>query len=64
MSFQTPRAKCKTTIEGLGELYGFEYDNGVQQYCGIPYAALPKRWTRSTLKTSWANGVHDGTKLG
>ncbi|KAL6230956.1 hypothetical protein BDW75DRAFT_234005 [Aspergillus navahoensis] len=34
------------------------------QYCGIPYATLPKRWTRSTLKTSWNNDRHDGTKLG
>ncbi|CAI7573796.1 unnamed protein product [Penicillium discolor] len=64
MSFQTPISKCRTTIPGLGTLDGLQYANGVQQFCGIPYANLPKRWTRSTLKTSWNENHHDGTKLG
>ncbi|KAF9886874.1 hypothetical protein FE257_010997 [Aspergillus nanangensis] len=64
MSFQTPVRKCSTHIPTLGDIEGFEYSNGVQQYCGIPYATLPKRWTRSKLKTSWENNYHDGTRLG
>lgn len=64
MSFQIPTTKCKTEIPTLGQLEGFQFANGVQQYCGIPYADLPKRWTRSTLKTSWTGSKHDGTKMG
>ncbi|RAK95303.1 acetylcholinesterase [Aspergillus ibericus CBS 121593] len=64
MSFQTPVAKCTAEIPTLGQLWGLQFANGVQQYCGIPYADLPKRWTRSTLKTAWENSKHDGTKLG
>lgn len=64
MSFQTPDSKCSTYIEGLGKLDGLQYANGVQQYCGIPFAKLPKRWTRSTLNVSWENDYHDGTKQG
>lgn len=64
MSFQTPSSICSLFIAGLGKLDGFEYANGVQQYCGIPYAKLSKRWTRSVLNTSWANDFHDGTRLG
>ncbi|OOQ84833.1 acetylcholinesterase [Penicillium brasilianum] len=51
-------------MPGLGTLDGLQYANGVQQFCGIPYASLPKRWTRSTLRTSWYDDHHDGTKLG
>lgn len=64
MSFQTPISKCTTIIPSLGELKGLQYANGVQQFCGIPYAELTKRWTRSTLKTGWEDSKHDGTKLG
>jgi carboxylesterase type B len=64
MSFQAPISRCTTQIPSLGELEGLQFANGVQQYCGIPYAALAKRWTRSTLKTSWTRDKHDGTKLG
>ncbi|KAK1147552.1 hypothetical protein N8T08_000894 [Aspergillus melleus] len=64
MSFQSPVSTCSTVIPSLGKLDGFKYANGVQQYCGIPYATLPKRWTRSSLKTSWTDSYHDGRKLG
>ncbi|KAF4990477.1 hypothetical protein FDECE_14361 [Fusarium decemcellulare] len=64
MSFQTPVGTCSIHIPGLGKLDGFQYANHVQQYCGIPYAKLSKRWTRSELNTSWENDYHDGTKLG
>lgn len=64
MSFQRPISKCSTRVDGLGKLDGLEYQNGVQQYFGIPYASLSKRWTRSALKTEWTGGYHDGTKLG
>ncbi|RHZ65808.1 uncharacterized protein CDV56_102899 [Aspergillus thermomutatus] len=64
MSFQIPVSNCTVAIPSLGKLEGFQYANGVQQYCGIPYANLPRRWTRSTLKTSWEGDYHDGTKLG
>ncbi|KAJ5675538.1 hypothetical protein N7462_008435 [Penicillium macrosclerotiorum] len=64
MSFQDPVSKCTTSIPGLGTLEGLQYANGVQQFCGIPYADLPKRWTRSILKTSWNGGYHDGAHLG
>ncbi|KAJ5681857.1 uncharacterized protein N7477_001797 [Penicillium maclennaniae] len=64
MSFQSPVSKCRITIPGLGNVDGLEYANEVQQFCGIPYAYLSKRWTRSVLKTSWEKGHHDGTRLG
>ncbi|KAJ5376803.1 hypothetical protein N7509_013689 [Penicillium cosmopolitanum] len=64
MSFQTPISKCTTTIPGLGRLDGLQFANGVQQFSGIPYADLAKRWTRSILKTSWEGQFHDGTKQG
>ncbi|KAH8760568.1 Alpha/Beta hydrolase protein [Diaporthe sp. PMI_573] len=64
MSFQTPKSKCTVHVEGLGNLDGWEYPNGVQQFCGIPYASLPKRWTRAQLQTTWPSSHHDGTKLG
>lgn len=64
MSFQSPVSKCRTIIDGLGTLDGLQYANGVQQFCGIPYARLSKRWTRSVLNASWENDHHDGTKLG
>ncbi|KAE8382455.1 Alpha/Beta hydrolase protein [Aspergillus bertholletiae] len=64
MSFQSPISKCSIIVPTLGRLEGFQYANGVQQYCGIPYASLEKRWTRSQLTTRWPNDYHDGTKLG
>ncbi|KAJ5949112.1 hypothetical protein N7454_000696 [Penicillium verhagenii] len=64
MSFQTPIGTCKATIPGLGTVDGLEYANGVQQFCGIPYAHLSKRWTRSALQTKWNDEYHDGRKLG
>jgi len=63
MSFQTPSSKASITIDDLGRLDGFHYANGVEQFCGIPYGTLSKRWTRSTLCTSWKNDYHDGTQL-
>lgn len=51
-------------VPGLGTVKGWLYENGVSQYSGIPYARLAKRWTRSTLATSWEGNYHDGTKLG
>ncbi|KAJ5757973.1 uncharacterized protein N7511_006667 [Penicillium nucicola] len=64
MSFQPPTSKCTASIPGLGTVEGLQFANGVQQFSGIPYAHLPKRWTRSILKSAWDNGYHDGTKLG
>lgn len=64
MSFQVPIGVCKASIPGLGTVDGVEYANGVQQFCGIPYAHLSKRWSRSTLRTYWEGGHHDGTRLG
>ncbi|KAL2808276.1 Alpha/Beta hydrolase protein [Aspergillus granulosus] len=64
MAFQSPVSKCMAQIPSLGQLEGLQFANGVQQYCGIPYADLAKRWTRSTLKTSWEGDKHDGTRLG
>ncbi|KAJ5090614.1 hypothetical protein N7532_009298 [Penicillium argentinense] len=64
MSFQAPVSKCRTSIPGLGTLDGLQYPKGVQQFCGIPYGRLSKRWTRSVLQTSWAGEYHDGTRLG
>ncbi|OGM45334.1 putative acetylcholinesterase [Aspergillus bombycis] len=64
MSFRSPISKCSTILPSLGRLEGFQYANGVQQYCGIPYASLKKRWTRSQLMMQWPNNYHDGAKLG
>ncbi|PYI21438.1 alpha/beta-hydrolase [Aspergillus violaceofuscus CBS 115571] len=64
MSFLTPVSRCSIELQSLVRLDGLQYENGVQQYCGIPYARLRKRWTRSELNTTWENDHHDGTKLG
>lgn len=59
-----PTGKCTIYIPSLGTISGFRYANGTRQFLGVPYAKLPKRWTRSELRTSLDNGCHDGTKLG
>ncbi|PYH46924.1 alpha/beta-hydrolase [Aspergillus saccharolyticus JOP 1030-1] len=64
MSFLAPVSKCSIDLPFLGKLGGLQYENGVQQFCGIPYARLQKRWSRSELNSSWENNHHDGTKLG
>lgn len=64
MSCYKPVKKCSLHIESLGLLEGWEYANGIRQFCGIPYATLEKRWTRARLRTSLNNGYHDGTQLG
>lgn len=61
---QTPSGEVEQEIPGLGRLKGLVYPNGVRQFMGIPYARLAKRWTRSTLATSWPNDFHDGRDLG
>ncbi|KAJ5108058.1 hypothetical protein N7456_004733 [Penicillium angulare] len=62
--FQTPIGTCKTTVPSLGTMDGLLYASGIQQFCGIPYAHLSKRWTRSILNTKWTGDYHDGTKMG
>ncbi|KAJ5946474.1 hypothetical protein N7454_003313 [Penicillium verhagenii] len=64
MTFQIPQNKCSLDVQDLGRIDGWHYADGVEQYCGIPYADLRKRWTRSELKTSWPGRYHDGTQLG
>jgi carboxylesterase type B len=61
---RTPIGKTKLTVDGLGVVEGLSFSKNVHQFCGIPYASLEKRWTRSQLKDSWPNDFHDGTKLG
>nr|CEG05071.1 unnamed protein product [Fusarium clavum] len=61
---RTPIGKTKLTVDGLGVVEGLSFFKNVHQFCGIPYASLEKRWTRSQLKDSWPNDFHDGTKLG
>ncbi|KAH7232657.1 hypothetical protein MRS44_011901 [Fusarium solani] len=61
---RTPTGKTQLPVDGLGVVEGLSFTQGVHQFCGIPYASLPKRWTRSQLKDSWPNDFHDGTKLG
>ena len=64
MTFQSPQSKCLLDVHALGKIDGWHYADGVEQYCGIQYADLPKRWTRSELKTSWPSGYHDGFSWG
>lgn len=64
MPGQTPVRTCTRAVGGLGHVTGLEYVNGVSQFCGIPYATLTKRWTRSVLCEHWQDAKHDGTKLG
>lgn len=61
---QTPIGERDLQVPGLGTVKGLRYSNGVCQFLGIPYARLVKRWTRSTLVTSWPNDYHDGRDLG
>ncbi|CDK27222.1 unnamed protein product [Kuraishia capsulata CBS 1993] len=55
-------------IPGLGELTGLEFDNGSEQYLGIPYATFPRRFAPSKVLTEWTElekGVkRDATKYG
>ena len=64
MSPQTLIGEQNYNIRGLGTVKGLLYANGVRQFCGVPYARLAKRWTQSTLATSWKDNYHGGTKLG
>lgn len=64
MAFQNPCGQTELQVKGLGRLTGLQYAGGVQQFCGVPYGRLAKRWTRAMLADSWNDGVHDGTKLG
>jgi carboxylesterase type B len=64
MTRKVPAGVSSVEVKGLGTLRGVSYTDGVRQFYGIPYARLRKRWTLSTLATSWDNGSHDGTKLG
>jgi len=64
MDILKPVGKTWVEIPGLGKLEGLVYANGVRQFYGIPYARLPKRWTRASLATSWVDNFHDGTELG
>ncbi|RSL82898.1 hypothetical protein CEP51_004838 [Fusarium floridanum] len=61
---RTPTGKTRLPVHGLGVVEGLSFTQGVHQFCGIPYASLSKRWTRSQLRDSWPNDFHDGTKLG
>lgn len=61
---KVPLRKETVQIPGLGSLQGWRYENGVQQFFGVPYARLSKRWTRATLATEWEGQYHDGSKLG
>ncbi|RFN49077.1 hypothetical protein FIE12Z_6718 [Fusarium flagelliforme] len=61
---QTPIGKTKLSVNGLGVVEGLGFPKNVHQFCGIPYAFLKKRWTRSQLRDSWPHDFHDGTKLG
>ncbi|KAF4456137.1 hypothetical protein FALBO_15481 [Fusarium albosuccineum] len=61
---RTPSGKTRLPVNGLGIVEGLSFSDGVHQFCGIPYASLAKRWTRSQLRDSWPNDFHDGTKLG
>lgn len=64
MTRKIPTNETTVQVTGLGNLRGVTYDDGVNQFYGIPFARLAKRWTRSVLATNWENGTHDGTKLG
>ncbi|KAH7022029.1 Alpha/Beta hydrolase protein [Ilyonectria destructans] len=61
---KTPTGTTKLRVEGLGDVDGLEFPDGVRQFSGIPYATITKRWTRSQLNSSWPDNFHDGTKLG
>lgn len=64
MPAREPEGTTNVDVEGLGKLQGLVYTGGVQQFCGVPYGRLVKRWTRAALADSWADGFHDGTNLG
>lgn len=64
MPLQKPTGTTEIKVPGLGRAKGRVYADGVRQFCGMPYADLPKRWTRATLNKSWKDDYHDGTVLG
>ncbi|KAH6995389.1 hypothetical protein EDB80DRAFT_877256 [Ilyonectria destructans] len=64
MAPQTPVDTTAINVPSLGKIKGLLYDNGVRQFCGIPYADLAKRWSRSTLKSNLPGDYHDGTQHG
>ncbi|KPM45193.1 hypothetical protein AK830_g1360 [Neonectria ditissima] len=59
-----PTGVSYVDVPSLGRVKGNLFGHGVRQFCGIPYANLSKRWTRSALNTSLAGGYHDGTQHG
>ncbi|KAB2568565.1 Para-nitrobenzyl esterase [Lasiodiplodia theobromae] len=64
MAPQTPCGTTTIDIPSFGKVKGLVYPSGTRQFCGIPYATLTKRWTRSVLNTSLPNDYHDGTQHG
>lgn len=64
MTRKIPTEETAIEVSGLGTAKGVQYEDGVRQFYGIPYAHLQKRWTRSDLATTWADGRHDGRQLG
>ncbi|CAK7207922.1 hypothetical protein SEUCBS139899_010737 [Sporothrix eucalyptigena] len=60
----SPSGTATITVPTLGSISGLVYTNGVKQFCGIPYATLKKRWSRSELTTSLPGGHHNGTDYG
>ncbi|KAH7021886.1 Alpha/Beta hydrolase protein [Ilyonectria destructans] len=59
-----PTGSTQHHVPTLGTINGLVFSGGIRQFCGIPYAELTKRWTRSTLKTHLPGDFHDGTQHG
>ncbi|KAH7043917.1 Alpha/Beta hydrolase protein [Macrophomina phaseolina] len=64
MAPQAPTGTTTIEIPSFGKIKGLLFPSGIRQFCGIPYAQLQKRWTRSTLNTSLPGHYHDGTQHG
>ncbi|KAH7401387.1 Alpha/Beta hydrolase protein [Pyrenochaeta sp. MPI-SDFR-AT-0127] len=64
MPSQTPCGTTEIDIPSFGRITGLLYPSETRQFCGVPYARLRKRWTRSSLNTSLSGGRHDGTQHG
>ena len=53
----------RVDVESYGTVTGVS-DGQVDQFLGIPYASLTKRWSKATYLDRLAGDRHDGTRHG
>ncbi|WVQ85412.1 hypothetical protein IAT38_007577 [Cryptococcus sp. DSM 104549] len=64
MPAATTPVETSVEVKGLGRLTGWLNADGTKQFFNVRYADIAKRFTHSTLKTSWPEQQWEGRYLG